>query len=125
MNGRILIAILGIVLCTVAGSANAMRCSGKIVDRGDHQLRVAGLCGDPDYTEERTVLRFGIPRQYARHFGERHYSISREELLIHNRSLVEVRAEVWVFNRGPNRLMREIVFIDGRVVEVNRLGYGY
>jgi hypothetical protein len=125
MTKPVVVLILGMLLSTAASSADAMRCGNRLVREGDHQARVAGICGEPDFKEQRNVYRSGIPAQDFSVIDHRHYSVSRSELLIHTRSIVEVPVEVWVFNWGPRRLMREVVFIDGRVEEVNTLGYGY
>ena len=120
--------VLCVACLLVGASANAdrgFRCGTYLINVGDHQAKVAAMCGDPDYTESRTILRGGIPRQDFRPYDPRSYSSSREELLIHDFSLVEVEAEVWVFNKGRRRFMREVVFLEGRVSEVNTLGYGY
>ncbi len=33
--------------------------------------------------------------------------------------------EIWTYNFGPYKLMREIRFVDGRVEDIETLGYGY
>jgi hypothetical protein len=38
---------------------------------------------------------------------------------------VEIPVEIWTFNFGPSKLMREVRFVDGRVEEISTLGYGY
>jgi uncharacterized protein YvpB len=38
---------------------------------------------------------------------------------------VEIPVEVWVYNLGPNKLMRRLRFEDGLLVNVDELGYGY
>jgi hypothetical protein len=39
--------------------------------------------------------------------------------------VVEIPVEVWIYNLGPSKLMRQIRFEDGKVVEIETLGYGY
>jgi hypothetical protein len=36
-----------------------------------------------------------------------------------------VSVESWIYNLGPNKLMRRIRFEDGIVVQIETLGYGY
>ena len=38
---------------------------------------------------------------------------------------VEIPVEVWTYNFGPYKLMRQIRFVDGVVEEIESLGYGY
>ena len=38
---------------------------------------------------------------------------------------IEIIVEIWTYNLGPNKLMRQIRFEDGIVVDIDTLGYGY
>jgi len=38
---------------------------------------------------------------------------------------VEVPIEIWTYNFGPYKLMRQVRFVDGVVDEIETLGYGY
>jgi len=38
---------------------------------------------------------------------------------------VEIPVDVWVYNLGPNKLMRRLRFEDGKLVDIETLGYGY
>ncbi len=38
---------------------------------------------------------------------------------------IEVPVETWLYNLGPNKLMRRISFEGGYVVDIETLGYGY
>jgi len=38
---------------------------------------------------------------------------------------VEIPVEIWTYNFGPYKLMRQIRFVDGVVDEIESLGYGY
>ena len=38
---------------------------------------------------------------------------------------IEVPIEAWIYNFGPNKLMRRVVFEAGVVVDIETLGYGY
>jgi Protein of unknown function (DUF2845) len=122
MDKRLLLAGLAVVLIAAKSSTDSMRCGNRIVGTGDHQAKVRALCGEPDDTDSRKIYRAGLPR---RDWSSDDTNFTDEELLIHNRSLVEVEVEVWLFNQGPRRLMREVVFHDNKVVAVNVLGYGY
>jgi hypothetical protein len=124
MKKQALLSALAILLAAGASPAEAMRCGNRIVSTGDHQAKVKALCGEPDQAESRTVYRSGLPRQQLDVDVDGSAVVDRE-LLIHNRSLVEVEVEVWLFNRGPRRLMREVVFRDNKVIDVKILGYGY
>ena len=40
-------------------------------------------------------------------------------------SYIEVPVENWIYNLGPNKLMRRLRFEGGVVAEIETLGYGY
>jgi hypothetical protein len=105
-------------------NALAMRCGSMLVNKGDSQAKVLKYCGDPVQTTERLSLRTGFYAETrlqhnglsATASGSRHYyPYSRNEVIV----------EEWVFNLGPNRLMRIVTFENGIVVDVDTLGYGY
>ena len=126
MKLRVLLTTLAAVaVMPVASAADSMRCGNRLVSDGDPKVKVAELCGQPTHSEQRTVYRSGVPRQRLRTDGLAIQSVSERELLIHNRSVVQVQVDVWVYNLGRTKLMREVIFEEGRVVEVNTLGRGY
>jgi hypothetical protein len=105
---------LAALLLTVAApaSADGLRCGSKLVTTGDPRAKVRQFCGEPTDVQTRSILRrptFG--------FGGRIYS--------YGDGFVEVPIEIWTYNFGPYKLMREIRFVDGRVEDIETLGYGY
>jgi hypothetical protein len=95
-----------------AAHADAMRCGGRLIGSGDTRAMVREFCGEPVDIATRTILQ-------------------RPNFLLHGRTFflnegyVEVPVEVWTYNLGPNRLMREVSFVNGRVDSIDTLGYGY
>jgi hypothetical protein len=121
-----IVLVLGVALATEP--ALAMRCKGKLVKEGDHLARVLKYCGEPAAVQRRTIYRSGIPTARANEqiiLNGTESGLSRQELLVHDRSYEEILVEEWTYNLGPNRLMRVVRFENGVVVEVTRLGYGY
>lgn len=123
------IAPAALIACALAAAPPAawsmMRCGNHIISEGDPQAKVAAICGEPEYVQSSTIIRAGTPRQPLSLLDEYRRWRNGRELLSHERSYVEVPVEVWVYNLGPNKLMREVRFEDGRVVHVESLGYGY
>ena len=120
-GGRLLLLIMALAF---SDAALALRCGNKLVQRGDPMPKVLKICGEPVATQQRSIVRRGIPRSRVYRDGElRDYS--DEELLIKDRSYVEVLVEEWTYNFGPRKLMRIIRFENGLVAEVKELGYGY
>ncbi len=120
-NYSVLVAATALGLA--AAPAHALRCGNKLVTEGDHKVKVSDLCGKPSYTDTRKIYRGGIPRGDVTVTDPR--SQGQQELALHQRSVVEVDVEVWVYNFGSSKLMREIVFRDDRIVEINVLGRGH
>lgn len=92
------------------GQASALRCGNKLVDIGDRRHQVAKICGEPDYVDsyEKPV----ISSAYARGFG-----YSNVQTFVH--------IDVWTYNFGSTRFMKELIFQDGVLHTINQLEYGH
>lgn len=98
----------------------ALRCDGRLVKEGMHELRVIQLCGEPISTRHvGQVLRPYIIKQPAgisvahgtRHiYGGYHHILDVQEML---------------FNFGPHKLMRLMRFEGGQLTDIRTAGYGY
>jgi len=90
-----------------------MRCGTKIITEGSTRSEVAAKCGEPDEVmTKRSVFRRPVIWTHGRPYfvGE---------------DYIEIPVEEWIYNLGPNKLMRRIRFEDGVVVQIDTLGYGY
>ena len=106
------ILVLGFLACSPA-FADTFRCGTKLVGEGASRSEVAAKCGEPtDVTTAKSVFRRPVVWNYGRPFyvGE---------------DFVEIPVEIWVYNLGPNKLMRRLRFEGGFVTEIETLGYGY
>lgn len=90
-----------------------MRCGSHVITEGDTRSRVMAYCGDP--TEIQSTS--SILRRPVTWVNGRPYTVGD--------GFVEVPVDVWLYNLGPNKLMRRIRFEDGLVVQIDTLGYGY
>ena len=103
--------VLGLLACS---PAFAFRCGTKLVSEGDTRAQVASKCGEPtDVVTMASVFR--RPVVYGQ--GGRPYYVGE--------NFVEVPVESWIYNLGPNKLMRRLRFEGGLVTEIETLGYGY
>ena len=93
-------------------SADGMRCGSKLMTTGDPRAKVLQFCGEPADVQTRSILR-----RPTFDFGGRIYS--------YGDGFVEVPVEIWTYNFGPDKLMRQIRFVDGRIEDIETLGYGY
>ena len=109
------IVILGIVgfLAGSSAFANTMRCGTKVIGEGLTRSEVAAKCGEPD---EVITLR-SVFRRPVLWTNGRPYFIGE--------NYIEVPIESWIYNLGPNKLMRKVIFEAGYVVDIETLGYGY
>ena len=100
---RVLAALL---LLGAASQAQALRCDGRLVERGAHAIQVRERCGEPFWIDAYTEVL-----------------IAGEDGPLERR--VERPVEVWYFNFGPNRLMRRLLLVDDRLLREDTIGYGY
>jgi hypothetical protein len=109
---RLLLCAVVVVGALAASPAYAFRCGTHLVHEGDTRAAVAAKCGDPTDIERRSVWR----RPLVWYHG-RPYHVGSDS--------IEIPVESWIYNLGPNKLMRRVRFEDGIVTEIETLGYGY
>lgn len=93
-------------------AADGMRCGSKLMTTGDPRSKVRQFCGEPTDIQTRSILR-----RPTFNFGGR--------TLSYGDGYVEIPIEIWTYNFGPYKLMREVRFVDGRIENIETLGYGY
>src|SRR5210317_1136285 len=110
-----------LVLVLVTTPAHAFRCGNKIVTKEMHEAQVRRACGAPTTMRNigRTLRSINIPIEShygggltARNFPG--YGFTQEVVITE-----------YVYNFGPHRLMRRLLFEGGVLVSVETLGYGY
>jgi hypothetical protein len=107
------VLVLALSLLAASPSFAAFRCGVKLVSEGDTRSEVAAKCGEPtEVVAQRSVFRRPViwTRNGPYFIGE---------------DLVEVPVEAWIYNLGPNKLMRRLRFEGGVLAEIETLGYGY
>ncbi|MEM8817064.1 MAG: DUF2845 domain-containing protein [Pseudomonadota bacterium] len=110
---KLLLLLTGLLLMQ---DAHALRCGNKLVRDGMHEAEVLAICGEPTLRRDiGHALRGGGIRQG--HAGYRYR--------LPGRFLSEVIVTEYVYNFGPRRLMRRLVFEGGLLVKIERIGYGY
>ena len=99
-------------------AAHAFRCGTKLVRDGMHEQQVIAACGEPT-----TVRHLGYAIRaydFRRHRGYTAYRYP------HSRHFnTEVVVTEYIYNFGPRKLMRRLVFEGGVLVEIESIGYGY
>ena len=106
----------------LAEPAAAFRCGNKLVKDGMHEQQVIAICGEPDSIRHLGyALRSYSPpvrRRLGPGFTEYRYpgyGVYTQEVLITE----------FVYNFGPRRKMRRLLFEGGILVTIEDLGYGY
>jgi Protein of unknown function (DUF2845) len=93
-------------------NAWALRCGNKLVTEGDTMGAVVAKCGEPTEVSRQSTLRPPV----IWHNGY--------PLRVPGGDF-DIPVEIWIYNLGPNKLMRRVRFESGVVVEITTLGYGY
>ncbi len=122
------IALRSTLLITVAaagvlfaGDAHALRCGNKLVRDGMHEAQVLAICGEPTTRREiGRTLRGPDIRTYP---SDPRYPTDRYYYPIPYPT--EVVVTEYVYNFGPRRLMRRLIFEGGVLVSIESIGYGY
>lgn len=103
---RGLISRLGVLAIGVAGilavlpaEAGSLRCGGRLVGDGDQAAELLAACGEPALRDPWT------------------YQLPRGGFV--------ADIEVWVYDFGPNQLLRLVKLTNGRITEVETDGYGF
>ncbi len=103
------IAVLALALPPLA-SADTMRCGSKLISEGDTQEKVLQYCGEPADQKRTWIVR--KPRFEV---GGQEYSFNGEE---------EVPVDLWTYDFGPNKLMRRVRMVAGKVDSIETLEHG-
>lgn len=109
-------------LSLLSDQAFAFRCGSKLVRDGIHEQKVLQICGEPVSVRH---LGYAI-RPYD--FSSRRQTLpglSVNRYPYHRNFSEEVLITEYVYNFGPRKLMRRLVFEGGILVTIETLGYGY
>lgn len=98
----------------------------RTLDRGFREDRLGGLdrpvrLGD---TPSQVRSAWGAPTDTSRRVEDRTVAQRLDDLTA-AATTVSVEVEVWIFNFGPRRFMRQVTFVDGRVESVETLSRGF
>lgn len=111
--------VLGLL---VSDPAHAFRCKNKIVKDGMHEQQVLAVCGKPTTMRQLgyavRAIDFGVRRAPRRGWSQRHFPA-------HGHWSQQVLVTEYVYNFGPRKLMRRLIFEGGVLVSIETIGYGY
>ncbi len=109
----VLLALLAGLFAAWPGPAQAaFRCGSRLISEGDTPGAVRTLCGPPTEVHHERIRRPPIIWRNGHPLR-----IPGDDM--------DIPVEIWIYNLGPNQLMRRIRFEDHVVTELDTLGYGY
>ena len=88
-----------LILLAFAAPAHALRCGNKLVTEGMTRHEVRERCGNPDDASR----RFETIYRQTQH---------------HEAVAIEIEIEEWFYEVGSNRLDRRVIFVNGRVHQI-------
>lgn len=119
-----IVAAAAVLLLALSFSepAAAFRCGSKLVKDGMHEAQVIGVCGQPT-----TMRNIGTT---VRAYDFRYHNQSSPGWSSYSRPgfghlAQEVIITEYVYNFGPRKLMRRLIFEGGVLVTIESIGYGY
>lgn len=105
-----------------AEPAAAFRCGSKLIKDGMHEAQVVARCGQPS---TRRNLGFAL-RSYGYHYRRQIGSgWTNDRDPGYGSYVQEVVITEYVYNFGPRKLMRRLLFEGGVLVTIETIGYGY
>lgn len=111
-----------LVALLLAEPAAAFRCGSKLVKDGMHEAQVVAACGRPTTMRNLGVALRAYNFRYRRRIGsgwtqyhDPGYGSYAQEVVITE----------YVYNFGPRKLMRRLLFEGGVLVTIETIGYGY
>jgi len=118
---RIMTAAVMLVILAAA-PAHAFRCGNKIVIENMHEQQVRAACGEPT-----AIRHLGYALRSVDLRGRRGLSgtLSNRRYSHYGYYTEEVVVTEYVYNFGPRKFMRRLVFEGGILMSIESIGYGY
>ena len=95
--------------------ALAFRCDGRIISTRSFSGEIQRRCREPMSINKYLDYKI-IAIQHTQH----RTTYRQLEFIT-----VPINVEEWIYNLGPNDLMRQLRFENGKLIEITTLGYGY
>jgi hypothetical protein len=106
---RYVLAGWALGLVALALPAHAFRCGTRVITRGDPATKLLQFCGQPESVNTR--------------YGERSVTTRFGRVIPGYRE--EVKIEEWIYNFGPDQLLRIVRLENDVVADIDTRGYGY
>jgi hypothetical protein len=119
---NISVALLTAVLLLTSTSAFGFRCGNKIVTEKMHEIQVIKACGSPTTARQMGYAVRGTYVPVRRNLSP---GITTEHFPGYGYYTEEVLLTEYVYNFGPRKLMRRLLFEGGILKKIETIGYGY
>jgi hypothetical protein len=104
--------------------ARAFRCDSFVIDVGMHKAEVMKKCGLPAMRDQRIEKRRQSLTQSQGKLAVRTVPAQTSQNFVQNEREIEIQIEEWIYNFGSQRFMQLLIFEDGRLKQIQDLGYG-
>jgi len=110
MRGLPVLIGIAVLAAAATAHADAMRCGSRLVSEEDSIDKVLELCGEPT-----SKSRTWIVRQPRFELGANEYRFPGQE---------DVPVDLWTYDFGPNKLVRRLRFVAGKLESIETLEHG-
>ena len=122
-NGhKLLAAAVTAVLLLTSASTFGFRCGRKIVIENMHEAQVLRACGAPTTSRHLGYTTRGV---YISARRSSSHGVNVEHFPGYGYVTEEVELTEYVYNFGPRKFMRRLVFEGGILVKIETIGRGY
>lgn len=111
-----------VLLVLVTTPAHAFRCGNKLVREHMHEQQVRRACGEPAAVRYLGTAVRGAYFPIRRGFPP---GVTVERFPGYGPYAAEVVVTEYIYNFGPRKFMRRLVFEGGVLVTIEKIGYGY
>ncbi len=111
-----------VLLLLASTDAEAFRCGRQLVKKDMHEIEVRKACGEPTTARHLGYALRGTYIPVRRRLAP---GVSVESWPGYGHYTQEVALTEYVYNFGPRKLMRRLLFEGGVLVRIESLGYGY
>jgi len=105
-----------------AEPAAAFRCGNKLVLEGMHEQEVIAVCGEPESKRHLGYAIRGVEYNSRRYMSP---GWTSSHFPGYGTFAAEVMVTEYVYNLGPRKFMRRLVFEGGFLVDIETLGRGH